>query len=324
MKIVYFHRNKKAGYSINKVTQTLISYISDKNEYYVPYNTATIKSIVKNIIFVYKHRDRSCINHITGDIHYCILGLIGCKSVLTVHDTVMIDYNTKSFFKRKIMEFVWLRIPLLFATKIVCISDATRKSIQRFTKRKDIIVVHNAVSPEFHMAVMNHPTDRPNILILGVKANKNVERTLKALAGIHCHVTIIGKLSQNIINLLNELKIEYSNKLNLTDEEITVEYAKSDIVSFISLFEGFGMPIIEANKVGRPVICSNIEVLKEVAGDSALFVDPINIAEIRNAFVKLISDRNLQQALVEKGFKNAGRFNPDEQSMLLKNVYDSI
>lgn len=324
MKITYFHRNKKAGYSINKVTQTLISYISDKDEYYVPYNTATIKNIVKNIIYVYKHRNRSSINHITGDIHYCILGLIGCKSVLTVHDTVMIDYNTKSFFKRKIMEFIWLRIPLMFATKVVCISDATRKSIRRFTKRKDIIVVHNAVSPEFHKVAMNSPTDRPNILILGVKANKNVERTLKALAGIPCHVTIIGTLSQNIVNLLNELKIEYSNKSNLTDEEITVEYAKSDIVSFVSLFEGFGMPIVEANKVGRPVICSNIEVLKEVAGDSALFVDPINIAEIRNAFVKLISDRNLQQTLVEKGFKNANRFNPYEQSLLLKKVYDSI
>ena len=72
---------------------------------------------------------------------------------------------------------------------------------------------------------------------------------------------------------------------------------------------GFGMLIIEANKVGRPVICSNIPVLREVADGSALFVDPYNIDKIHDAFNLLINDSTLQNKLVKQGLENVKRFN---------------
>lgn len=324
MKIIYFHRNKDVGYSIDKVTQTVIGQFEDKEEYYVPGKTASISDILKNILYVYKHRDRKRINHVTGDIHYCMLGLIGCKSVLTIHDTVMVDYNSYSAIKRLFLELLWLRIPLALATRVICISSATKNSISRFTKRKDVVVIHNAISNSNSQPLLKVPSDLPNVLIIGITPNKNLERTLKALSGLNCRVTIIGDLPQNIADLIKKLNIDCRTKSHLTDEELNKEYLDCDVVSFVSLFEGFGMPVIEANKMGRPVVCSNIEVLKEVAGDAALFVDPYSVESIKHGFSRLFSEPNLYSELVQKGLENVKRFDPQRQSELLMNVYKSI
>lgn len=323
LRVTYFHRSKKNGYSINKVTQSLIREIPNKKEYYVPRSRASLFDIIANLRFVRKNRDRGGINHITGDIHYCILALVGCKSVLTVHDTVLVDYLPGSWLKKKIFEWLWYRIPLKLATKVVCISESTRKSLSRYTDRKDMVVVHNAIDPTFRKEEPPHNTV-PRILIIGTNPNKNVERTLRALSGTPCHVTIIGKLSRDQEALLADLKIDYSCKSDLTDGQIVEEYAACDIVSFVSLFEGFGMPVIEANAVGRPIVCSSIEVLREIAGDAALFVNPHSVEDIRNSFSRLIHDSDLQKDLVRKGFENIRRFDPREQGARLLSVYESV
>ena len=96
--------------------------------------------------------------------------------------------------------------------------------------------------------------------------------------------------------------------MNLSDSEMIEEYKKTDIVSFISLYEGFGMPIIEANKIGRAVITSDIPVLHEVAGDSAVFVNPYDVEDMKNGFIRLFSDDALRKECIERGFKNVQRF----------------
>lgn len=323
-KIVYFHRGIKKGFSINKVTQTVIRDIPNKIEYFVPFSRASIEDVFKNMLFIFKHRNKNGINHITGDIHYGIIPLIGCKTVLTVHDTVMIDFNAISGLKRFIAKWLWFKLPLLFATKVVCISEATRKSLERYTSRKDIVVVHNAIDPSFHYVEESNINELPNILIIGTKENKNVERTLTALKGINCRVTIIGKLNDNQMEVLRNCHINYINKCNLTDEELFNEYCKSSIISFVSLFEGFGMIIIEGNKVGRPIICSTIEVLKEVGGDSVYYVDPHDVEDIRKGFVDLISNKELRDDLIKKGLKNVKRFDADYIRTKWIEVYKNI
>ena len=113
-------------------------------------------------------------------------------------------------------------------------------------------------------------------------------------------------------------------KINLSDSEMIEEYKKTDVVSFISLFEGFGMPIIEANKVGRPVITSDIPVLREVAGDAAYFVYPNDIESIRNGYIRLLEDADLRLNLVNKGFENAKRFEVNGIRNQRINLYNSI
>ena len=324
MRNVYFHRNLEAGYSINKVTQTIVRGIPDKQEYYVPYVGATIKTIIGNLVYVWRHREKKGIHHVTGDIHYCILALIGCKSVLTIHDTVSLEFNQLSWIKKLIMEWLWFRIPLKLATKVVCISDETKRCVQRYTNRTDIEVIHNAVDPIFEEVAQPANHDMPHILLIGTTPNKNLIRTFEALQGIICKCTIIGKLDEEQLNALKLYHINYENRLGLSDAQIVEEYAKADIVSFISLFEGFGMIVIEANKVGRPVICSDIPVLKEVAGDAALFVNPLDVKDMRAGFERLMSEPDLCQSLVERGRNNVRRFDVSVIGQQWKALYAQI
>lgn len=324
MKIVYFHRNLQAGYSINKVTQTIVRHIPDKEEFYVPYAGASLKSILGNFFFVFKHRNRNAINHITGDIHYCILALIGCKSVLTIHDTVALDFNELPKFKKLLIEWLWFRLPLLLATKVVCISEQTRQCMKRLTDRKDIVVIHNAIDPLFKSFPPHQHRDIPSILLIGTNPNKNLLRTFESLRDIKCKVTIIGRLNDEQLAALTNLHINYENKQGLSDDQIIEEYANSDIVSFVSLFEGFGMIVIEANKIGRPLVCSDIPVLREIGGDAALFVNPYQVEEIRNAFSQLLYDDALYKDYVIKGKKNVQRFDSSLIASQWVKLYESI
>ena len=190
-----------------------------------------------------------------------------------------------------------------------------RKILQKYTKRKDLLVIHNAIDDIFEKTIPqwndnSHIQNR--VLLIGTKKNKNLIRTFEALDGLKCKVVIIGKLDEDQLNSLKQHHIDYENKIGLTDSELFDEYKNCDIVSFISLFEGFGMIVVEANKVGRPVICSNIPVLQEVANDAALLVDPCDVKQIRSGFLQLINDDGLKKSLVIKGFENAKRFDSSE------------
>ena len=323
MKLVFFHRNHKAGYSINKVTQTIIRDISNKEEYELPNLGPSPIALMKNLWFVYKHRRKDAINHVTGDAQYAILALFGCKSVLTCHDTVSLDYRRLSFFKRLFFEWFWYRLPLRFATKVVAISEETKRCLKRYTNRDDIVVIHNAIDPLFMMCPPKK-NSIPVILLIGTGDNKNLIRTFEALEGFKCHVVIIGVLSQEQRECLKNNNISYEYKSGLTDEQIVEEYAKCDVVSFISLFEGFGMIVVEANKVGRPVICSDISVLREIGGDAALFVNPEDVNDMRSGFEKMFNDMNLRKSLVEKGFANVERFAPSLIKKQWLRLYDGL
>lgn len=324
-RVVYFHRNLNAGYSINKVTQTIISHFDNKEEYYVPYYRITLKSLLKNLYFIYKYRNKKGINHITGGIHYGILSLIGCKSVLTIHDTDLYD-NTVLGLKKIFFYFFWYKLPLLFASKIVCISSETKRNVQRFTRRKDIYVIYNPVASMLKPQKSRDNDIKSNcrILLIGTNCNKNVCRTIEALGGLKCTVVIIGRLTHEQMKCLHVNGIKYENKYDLSDQAIFQEYCNCDIVSFCSIYEGFGMPIIEANSVGRAVICSNIEPLKEIASDAALFVNPYIVDDIRKGFIELIQNKELRLRLIENGKRNVKRFIEIEIAGEYKRVYDSI
>jgi len=326
MRVTYFYRSLNCGFSIKKVMSTIsdeVSKSSDVRSYYIPAHCADLLSVIKNIWYVFKHRDRHGINHVTGDVHYCILGLVGCKSVLTIHDLGHIDF-ARNPINRFIMIWLWYKIPLFFATKVVCISEHTRNELIKITKRKDIDVIYNAIDPSFTKNLKQFNIQRPQILQIGTVWNKNISRLIEALKSIQCHLVIIGELDKELSILLKENNISYSVKINLTDSEIIEEYKRCDIVSFCSLYEGFGMPIIEANAVGRCVITSDISPTTEIANNAALFVDPHDVDSIRNGFVKLISDENLRESLINNGLTNRLRFSSVNISKSYVQLYSKL
>ena len=97
-----------------------------------------------------------------------------------------------------------------------------------------------------------------------------------------------------------------------------------DMVIFVSLIEGFGLPIIEAQATGRPVVTSNISAMPETAGDGACLVDPYNIKDIRKGVLKVINDTDYRNSLINHGIKNVNRFLPEVIAAYYLTLYKRV
>ncbi|MFM6175900.1 MAG: glycosyltransferase family 4 protein [Sphaerospermopsis kisseleviana] len=110
----------------------------------------------------------------------------------------------------------------------------------------------------------------------------------------------------------------------LTDGELVEAYRRCDMVVFASLYEGFGLPILEAQATGRPVITSNFGAMKEAAGEGALFVDPYSVESIREAVLRVKNDPALREELVRKGRENVERFRAEAVALTYAEIYRSL
>lgn len=255
-------------------------------------------------------REDNNIYHITGDVHYMAM-VTGKKSVLTIHDIKSALQG--NFFKKFFIRLLWFWLPALLVKRITVISNFTKnelKSIIPFAKSK-IHVIHNSVNSNFKFDPYLFRSEKPHILFMGTKSNKNLERSFEAIKDMSCKAIIIGKLNEAQINLLDQLKLDYENKFNLTFEEIVSCYKHCDLVCFASTYEGFGMPIIEAQVTGRPVITSDFGAMKEVSNNSALEVNPYDVESIKQGVLKICNDGPFRTQLITNGLENIKRFQPD-------------
>ncbi len=108
--------------------------------------------------------------------------------------------------------------------------------------------------------------------------------------------------------LLSSLDLPWSSTEHVSAEELIAEYRDSDILVFASTYEGFGLPIGEAQAIGLPVITSNLAPMTDTAGKGALLVDPYDEGEIRKALEQLLHSPDLARRLSDQGRRNAGRF----------------
>ncbi|HUY86038.1 MAG TPA: glycosyltransferase, partial [Acidimicrobiales bacterium] len=150
----------------------------------------------------------------------------------------------------------------------------------------------------------------PVILQVGTKPYKNVPRLVEALRGIKCQLVLIGQLDIALRQQLIECGVDYVNRVDLTRDDIYRQYVNCDIVSFISLGEGFGVPIIEAQASGRPLITADVSPMRDVAGEGACLVEPLDVAQIRKGILRIISDSDYRDQLVERGLRNVARYSP--------------
>src|SRR5690606_33462372 len=127
-------------------------------------------------------------------------------------------------------------------------------------------------------------------------------------------------LTNKLKKTLTHHKINFINKTNLSRKEIYQEYINTDIVAFVSLREGFGLPIIEANAIGRVVICSDLSSMPEVANDSAHFVNPLDASDIKNGIEKLIENKPYRIQLIQNGFINAAKYHPKKIAEEYRNL----
>lgn len=321
MNIKLIYRKPKPEFnSIENVFDTLLPYLKiDKIE--LPFFSAGISARLKNISFVKKLT--SNIYHITGNDHYLILGLKQRKTILTIHDIEVLKRSAG--IKRFILKKIWFDLPIKHATIVTTISEFSKNEILSLGNYKTPIeVIYNPLTLPIEYSPKKFNNECPTILHLGTKPNKNLNRLIDAIKDIKCHLTIIGNPSETIINKLKTFEISYEIKSNLSNEAVIEEYKNSDILSFVSTYEGFGLPIIEAQATGRVVVTSNISSMPEIAKDAAYFVDPFNVVAIKNGILNVINNVELREDLISKGLENIKRFEPQKIAEQYTQLYNKV
>ncbi|MFC5385288.1 glycosyltransferase family 4 protein [Aquamicrobium segne] len=248
------------------------------------------------------------VNHVTGDVHYLTYLLDSRKTVLTVHDLVLL--GRLRGLQRWLVWLLWYWLPVKRSRAVVTISEATRSALLASVRcdPAKVHVIHNPVSDEFQPTPHCFNAKKPRILQIGTGWNKNLERVAEALEGISCQLVVIGSLSDKQVEALHHYKIDYENHVGLSREALVAQYVDADILIFVSTFEGFGLPIVEAQAVGRPVITSALSPMPEVAGEGACLADPFDVASIRAAVLEVIEDENYRIGLAESGLRNVEQF----------------
>lgn len=325
MRISYFFRKQSPVYhSIENLFHSIIKEVNgyETIKYEAPFHSKGLFNRIK--IGLHARRNQSDINHITGDIHFIALFLKKRKTILTIHDLGSAKQGNK--LRNFIVKLFWFSWPLQRVKYITVISEFTKQELLKNFRIKPhkVFIINNCISDKYKYAPKQDLAKKPIVLQIGTKANKNLNRVVNAIEEIDCKLFIIGELSDSQTSLLKETQIDYENFYNLSKEEMLKKYIESDIILFVSTYEGFGMPIIEANAVGRPVITSNIEPMNSVASDAALLVNPFNIDEIRDGLKRLIENKVLRANLIDKGLENAEKYHADYIAKQYMDVYDKI
>lgn len=314
------------GISIGKVFHTIekeMNNYCEVDSIYLPESNYSIQSLYQNIRFTLrylkdKHYD---IIHITGTEHYLLPFLKRENTVITVHD---IGFYTQ--IKKRLKAFgkymLWIRT-LKYAKHITFVSEFSKEETLNLIGciSDKCSVIHNPVNSNYLFNPKTFNTDCPRILHIGTSTNKNLANTIKALEGLQCTLRIIGKLSDREKLLLKESGIYYSNTYNISEEEIIQEYQNCDIVNFPSLYEGFGMPIIEGQSIGRVVLTSNIPPMNQIAGNGAILINPHDINSLKNGYLKAIKEH---EQYIEKGINNVKRFTAPQITMEYWNLYQQL
>lgn len=318
--ICYIFRSSKSNnYSIEGVFNNVKKHIS---------NFETVAYYLNGYFFydllnIFKLR--ADIYHITGDVHYLSIVLGLNKTVLTIHDIG--HYKNLKGIKKIIYGFIWIIIPCLISKRLTVVSHYTKKDLVDHFKYlifKNIEVIADPVSSNFIFSKRCLNTI-PVILQIGTSKNKNLETVIKSISDLECHLVIVGNLSDNQKNLLFEANINYTNEFNVSEPFLNWLYSSCDLVTFVSTHEGFGMPVIEANACGRPIICSAIPALVEVSGNSAHFIaNPFDYLALRQGIIKLLTDEQYWNSLVESGLRNVKRFDPKIIAQQYEVTYSSI
>lgn len=270
--------------------------------------------------------NQGSITHIAGDIQFAAISTDPKTTIVTVLDCTRL--HQLHGIRREALRQIWFKIPLEQAAAITVISEATKNDLLRWIPTIDPSKIHTipvSISPNFHANPKPFPSANPRILQVGTKPNKNISRLIEALQGIDCNLAVIGKLDAQLLDKLNHANIKYKIMHNLSAHEIVQQYIQADIVSFASTIEGFGMPILEAQAIGRLVITSNCSSMPEVAGKGgAIFVDPFSVDSMREGFHSAILNASIRNKAIQIGYLNSQKYNIKQIANRYLHLYESV
>jgi len=312
-------------HSIEELFGNIISNLPEKVEavrYVMPYKSKGFVRRLLNALASIFHQAE--INHITGDVHYVAYFLKKKRTILTIHDFAAL--NRGSMLKRAVIKFFWFTIPARRVRMITVISEFIKSELLQHIRISPdkVRVVYDCIPSDLPYSPKPRLEIKPVLFHIGTMPNKNLENVIAAIKDLDVRLLILGKLKPHHQELLRDNRIDFENYFNISYESVLDLYKRCDIVLYASKYEGFGLPILEANAIGRPVISSLTSSMPEVAGDAALLVNPHEVKEIRDAVEKLLKDQELRNELVRKGLKNVQRFHPEAIAADYVKLYEEI
>ena len=263
------------------------------------------------------------------------------KSVVTIHDLIFMRYpKLYSFFDRKI-HYLKFKKSAKAADKIIAISEQTKLDIITYlnVSPEKIEVIYQGCQAAFKekytteekedvMARYNLPKNF--ILNVGtIEERKNALTIVKALKNIDTTLVLVGRettYSNKIKAYIKENNLD--DKViflkGLSSKDLAITYQLATIFVYPSIFEGFGIPIIEALYSKTPVITTNSGVFPEAGGPNSLYIDPLNDIELEQKINLLLNDSNLRREISGKGFQFVQKFNDEIIASKINKLYSEL
>ena len=259
------------------------------------------------------------------------------KTIVTIHDLIFVRYpKLYSFFDRKI-HFNKFKYAAEVANVVIAISEQTKKDIVEFLgiEPNKIKVVYqgcaSAFKKDYNLDSINKTKDKfnlPNNFILNVgtiEERKNLLNLVKSIKNIDTKLVVVGgdksdyakKVKQYIAD--NNLSNKVQFLKNVTLEELAIIYKLANVFVYPSIFEGFGIPIIEALYSKTAVITSKDGCFSEAGGENSIYINPQNVDEIENAIHLVLNNSDKRIEMEEKGFEYVQKFN---DAVIAENIYD--
>lgn len=320
MKVCFIYREQReTGFSIEEVFRNVRRHLPNEVEQ-IEFQIDKKVSWLRNSINIKKLN--ADVYHITGDCHYIALFLPRLKTVLTIHDIRNV-FNYKGV-KGFLYKLLWFKLPLLKLKYVTYISKFTKDSIKTKFKISTGEVIYNPKSSSLENSPKHTLNEIPHILQIGSSENKNVEGLIHAVKRLEVKLLLIREFSKDVEDLLLKEEIDFEQHQRVSNEDLQALYEKCDIVFFASTYEGFGLPILEAQLVGRPVVTSNIGSMKEIVGDDRVLVDPYQVSSIKEKIEWLTSNFAAYESVVSAGKENLKRFDANYISNKYFDLYKRV
>jgi glycosyltransferase involved in cell wall biosynthesis len=269
------------------------------------------------------------------------------KKILTVYDMSFLVYPKEARLKTRLLLKINLKLSCKRADRIITISEFSKREIIRYLNISPdkIDVVPCGVNTKKFQPIKNrniiedskkkYSIKNEYVLYLGtLEPRKNLIRLIKAYNKLKIDKNIPnlilagrkGWLYEEIFECIHRLRLEGSVLYigYVADEDTVPLICGATAFLFPSLYEGFGMPPLEAMACGTPVLTSNVSSLPEVVGDAALLVDPLNVDDIYKKMRMLIFDTNLRKKLIRKGMERISTFSWDNAAIRLMEIYQQV
>jgi glycosyltransferase involved in cell wall biosynthesis len=280
--------------------------------------------------------------------HYVLPPLTPCRSIVTIHDCIHLRFPQ---YLPNRLGYAYARTSLWVAAhrsaRILTVSDASKRDILEYfhIPESKVSVIYNAIDERFSeepaadevMRVRErYQLNDPFILYAGnIKPHKNLERVIEAF-----HIIRRGELEHVKLLIIGDEISKYAalrrtvhrHKLHkhvrffgfVPDATLAILYRLARVFVFPSLYEGFGLPPLEAMASGTPVITSNLSSLPEVTGDAAMLIDPYETDAIAGAMRRVLLDDRLREDMCERGLARAREFSWGRSVQRVKEIYDEV